>query len=86
VAWKNVGRLKDAVNIPLGEFTKEAFYTYHDKPIVIYDIMMHDEIYNAAKKLREYGFKDFSLLAGGIYFVRWKIANEHKAELETLLD
>lgn len=86
VAWKNVGRLKDAVNIPLGEFTKEAFNTYHDKPIVIYDIMMHDEIYNAAKKLREYGFKDFSLLAGGIYFVRWKIANEHKAELETLLD
>lgn len=86
VSWKNVGRLKDVVNIPLSEFKKEAFQAYHDKSIVIYDIMMHDEIYNAAKKLREYGFKDFSLLAGGIYFVRWKIANEHKAELETLLD
>jgi rhodanese-related sulfurtransferase len=85
VAWKNVGRLKDVVNIPLSEFTKEAFQAHHDKPIVIYDIMMHDEIYDAAIKLIDYGFKDFSLLAGGIYFVRWKIANEHKRELEKLI-
>lgn len=86
LAWKNVGRLKDVVNIPLSDFTKESFHAYQDKPIVIYDIMMHDEIYDAAKKLREYGLKNFSLLAGGIYFVRWKIANEHKTELTTLLD
>jgi len=85
-AWKNVGRLKDAVNIPLSEFRKEVFIKLKGKPIVIYDIMMHDEIYDAAIKLREYGFKDFSLLAGGIYFVQWKIANEHKRELEKLID
>lgn len=86
MAWKNVGRLKDALNIPLSEFTKEAFEAYRNKPIVIYDIMMHDEIYDAAKKLREYGFTDFSLLAGGIYFVKWKIANEHVKSLKDLLD
>jgi rhodanese-related sulfurtransferase len=85
-AWKNVGRLKDVVNIPLSEFTKEAFKAYSDQPFVIYDIMMHDEIYEAAKKLREYGIENVSLLAGGIYFVRWKIANEHKAELAKLLE
>ena len=86
LVWKNVGRLKNVVNIPLSEFKPEKFHAYHNKPIVLYDIMMHNEIYDAAKKLREYGFTNFSLLAGGIYFVHWKIANEHLEDLRALLD
>lgn len=86
LAWKNVGRLKEARNIPLSEFTKDIFAQLQDKPIVIYDIMMHDEIYDAARKLKEYGVKDFSLLAGGMYFVHWKIANEHLENLSQLID
>ena len=86
LAWKNVGRLKDAIHIPPGAFTKAKFDSLKEKPIVIYDIMAHDELYEAALKLKAYGLENFSLMAGGIYFVHWKIANEHMENLRWLVD
>jgi rhodanese-related sulfurtransferase len=84
-AWKNVGRLKDAINIPLKSLNKEKMTSYAGKNIIIYDIMMHEELYEFAKQLREYGIKDFYLLVGGITRLKWEIYNLQKTELKELL-
>lgn len=85
IDWKNVGRLKNSINIPFSKLTKEGFQKFKGKKIVLYDIMMHDELFDYAKKLKEYGINNFYLLAGGIYYVKWEIANTNKKELEGLI-
>lgn len=86
VAAKNVGRLKNAVNIPLDGLSKEAFQKFKGKKIVLYDLMMHDELYEYAKRLKALGITDFYLLAGGINLVKWEIANADQKGLVTLID
>ncbi len=87
VAWKNVGRLKDAVNIPLSRLSEKALQPYRNKKLVIYDnMMMPPELYLAAEFLSKYGFKDFALLSGGIFQINWEIANTGKKYLNELLD
>ena len=86
IAWKNVGRLKNAINIPLSTISKTAIEPFKDKKIVIYDIMMHDELYEFAKQMKSYGIKDFYMLIGGITQVKWEIYNLEKKELKALLD
>ena len=86
MAAKNVGRLKNAVNIPLDGLSKEAFQKFKGKKIVLYDLMMHDELYEYAKRLKALGITDFYLLAGGINLVKWEIANADQKGLVTLID
>lgn len=86
LAWKNVGKLKNAINIPLASLSKEQFEKFKGKKIILYDIMMHDELYEYAKRLKALGITDFYLLAGGINLVRWEIANTDRKELITLID
>lgn len=86
VAWKNVGKLKNAINIPLASLSKEQFEKFKGKKIILYDIMMHDELYEYAKRLKALGITDFYLLAGGINLVLWEIANTDRKELITLID
>lgn len=84
VAWKNVGRLRNAINIPLSKLTKESLVAYKGKKIIIYDIMMRPELFDAAKILKQNNI-DFYLLAGGISFVKWQWANEEKKEFSKLI-
>lgn len=87
VAWKNVGRLKDAVNIPVSKFSEKALQPYRNKKLVIYDnMMMPPELYQAAELLRKYGVKDFALLSGGVFQINWELANTGKKYLQSLLD
>lgn len=86
LAWKNVGKLKNAINIPLASLSKEQFEEFKGKTIILYDIMMHDELYEYAKRLKAIGITDFYLLAGGINLVLWEIANTDRKELITLID
>lgn len=84
--WKNVGKLKNAVNIPLAELTKEKMANYSGKTIVIYDMMMKEELYEYAKRLKEYSVKDYYLLVGGINQLKEGIYDYQKIELKSLLD
>lgn len=87
VAWKNVGRLKDAVNIPFSRLSEKALQPYRNKKLVIYDnMMMPPELYKSAELLRQYGIKDFVLLSGGVFKINWEIANTDKKYLNKLLD
>ncbi|HVM88993.1 MAG TPA: rhodanese-like domain-containing protein [Puia sp.] len=84
--WKNVGRLKDAVNIPLADLNETSLKPYRNKKIVIYDnMMMPPEIYRSGDILKKYGVKDFTLLSNGITQIKWEMANLGKTELKELI-
>ncbi len=86
ISWKNVGRIKNAINIPLSEITKDKLEVYKNNNIILYDIMMHDELYEYAKKMKEFGFENFELLVGGIFQIKWEINNTAKEELKVLIE
>jgi rhodanese-related sulfurtransferase len=87
VAWKNVGRLKNAVNIPFSRLSEETLQPYRNKKLVIYDnMMMPPELYQAAELLKKYGIKDFALLSGGVFQINWELANTDKKYLSELLE
>lgn len=83
--WKNVGHLKNAINIPLAEATIEKLAAYKNHKIVLYDIMMHDELFDFADLLNKWGFNNYSLLTGGIIQVKWEAYNLDKPALKELL-
>ena len=84
-AWRNQGRLKGAINLPLSGLEKNRVNLLKGKNIVLYDIMMHDELYEFAKKLHSFGIHQFSLLSGGIFQFKWELYNLGKTELASLL-
>lgn len=86
-AWKNVGILKNAINIPFTMLSKEKISSYAGKTIIIYDLMMfEDELFAYAKRLKEYRVKDIYLLSGGISKVKEGIYDHQNVELKSLLD
>lgn len=85
-AWKNAGKLKNAINIPLVALTKEKMENYAGKKIVLYDRMMKDEVFEFAKRLKEYGTADFQILVGGLSKLKEEIYDYQKTELRSLLD
>jgi rhodanese-related sulfurtransferase len=86
IAWKNRGRIKNAINLPEAQLSKEQFAPYKGKKIVLYDLMMHDELYRAAQKLKEYGITNFCLLGGGIFEIHWEKANFKKEVFAKLIE
>lgn len=86
VGWKNIGKIKGAINLPLSEFKMEAFARFQNKTILIYDGRMNDELYLAAQKLSDYGLHHVNLLAGGLYMIHWRIANERLNKLNILIE
>lgn len=86
IEWKNIGKIKNAINIPFSKLTKEEFQKFKGKKIILYDIMMQDELFDYVKQLNELGINNFYLLSGGIYFLNWQIANTEEKGLEKLLE
>lgn len=85
--WKNIGKLKNAINIPFATLSKEKIASYIGKKIVIYDMMMNDGLlFTYAKQLKEYGVKELYLLYGGISNVKAGIYDFQNLELKNLID
>jgi rhodanese-related sulfurtransferase len=76
--FRNIGRLKDAVNIPVNELKDRLTDIPGDKnkPIIVYAFSGGPESYQAAKILREAGYSDVTVLMGGIFSMRWTAAND----------
>ncbi|HRX95107.1 MAG TPA: rhodanese-like domain-containing protein, partial [Chitinophagaceae bacterium] len=75
--WENLGRLKGAVNIPFEKFEegiKEKKYS-KNSPIILYTFSSQNEVFEAAKKLKESGYLNVSVLLGGIWNMRWTAYN-----------
>ncbi len=76
-AWRNIGQVKDAVNIPSAEIAARniELSAFKNKPVILYSFTTGDEVYVAARKLTDAGFKDVSILAGGLFSLRWTAHN-----------
>jgi rhodanese-related sulfurtransferase len=86
-SWQNVGQIKGAVNIPFSELkTSPSLPPSKDGAIVIYGFNAQPEIFEAAKWLKDEGYKDVSILQGGIWSLRWTSHNiKGKADLNNLV-
>lgn len=86
VFYKNVGHLRNAINMPLATLNKEKIAKYAGKTIILYDRMMEEELFAFAKRCKEYGVKDLYLLTGGIFQLQEDIYDHQELELKSLLD
>lgn len=85
--WQNVGQVKSAVNIPAAELkTTSSLPKSKDTPIVIYGFNAQPDIFESAKWLKDQGYKNVSVLQGGIWSLRWTAHNiKGKAYLNDLV-
>lgn len=83
--WKNIGSIKNAVNIPLTVVSEQEMTKYSGKTIVIYDMAMQEGLFKFAQRLKGYGINNFYLLTGGVSQLRSEIYNMHKTEFKRLL-
>jgi rhodanese-related sulfurtransferase len=75
--WRNTGHLQNAVNIPADELekSKEGLGTNKERAIVIYTFGNGPEVYAVADGLQKDGYTNISVLAGGIFNLRWTAGN-----------
>jgi rhodanese-related sulfurtransferase len=74
--WQNVGQVKGAVNIPFSEIKGSGSLPQSKQmPIVVYGFNGQPEIFESAKWLKDQGYKNVSVLYGGIWRLRWASHN-----------
>jgi rhodanese-related sulfurtransferase len=75
--YKNIGHIKNAVNIPYTELAAriKEIEAYLSKPVIVYAFSGSPEAYTAANTLVQNGFTHVKLLAGGLFNIRWTAAN-----------
>jgi rhodanese-related sulfurtransferase len=75
-SWRNIGKIKNAVNIPSAEIEKNiAAIGDKNKPIIVYHFAGGPEAFAVAKYLTNNGFTRVAVLYGGVFNVRWTAAN-----------
>ena len=85
--WQNIGQIRGAINIPYSELkTSTSLPQSKDAPIVLYGFNAQPEIFEAAKWIKDQGYKNVSILQGGIWRLRWSSHNiKGKADLNNLV-
>ncbi len=75
--FRNIGHLKNAVNIPLVEINSRLseIEKYKNKEVIVYGFGGSRESYEAAHMLTKNGFTKISVLSSGIFGVRWAAFN-----------
>ncbi len=75
--WRRIGNIHGAVNIPYDTLkaTPSLLKPLKDLPIIVYGFSDNDEVFESADLLSRQGYKDVSVLLGGIFNLRWKAAN-----------
>jgi rhodanese-related sulfurtransferase len=75
-SWRNIGKMKNAINIPAAEIEKNiGSLSDKNKPIVVYHFAGGPEAFAVAKYLNNNGFKNVTVLYGGVFSIRWTAAN-----------
>lgn len=87
VAWKNIGRIKNAINIPFDTLSEDKVAKYRGKTVILYDMMMFDnDLFSYAKRLKEYGITELYLIDGGMAKLNEEVYEYQKSELTSLID
>ena len=75
--WRNIGHLRNAVNIPAAEINNRIaeIENFKEKPVIIYNFSGDADTYQVANTLRQNGFKNVNVLVGGLFDIRWTAAN-----------
>lgn len=75
--YRNIGRLKNAVHIPAAQLADRIaeIQKFQSSPVVVYTFSTGPEAYAAAVALAQHGFKNVSVLAGGLFTIRWMASN-----------
>jgi rhodanese-related sulfurtransferase len=77
--WRNIGRVNNAINIPLAELEQRAregqLGSVKDDPVVVYHFSGGPDSYKAARILADQGFTRVYVLPGGLFSRRWQAAN-----------
>ncbi|MFB9843374.1 rhodanese-like domain-containing protein [Mucilaginibacter ginsenosidivorans] len=84
--FNNIGRFKNATNIPHDQLDQQIgkLAKYKERPILVVDLSLTAEV-NAAEKLTKAGFKNVSVLYDGIdaFILRFPSASRERKELLT---
>jgi rhodanese-related sulfurtransferase len=85
--WRNVGRIRNAVHLP---FSADQVHTGalppdKSKTLVLYAFSGQNEVFETASKLSDAGYKNVYVLAGGLFNLRWRAANQSEAWLKDLV-
>lgn len=76
-SFRNIGHLKNAVSIPAADLAQRVaeIEKYKTAPLIVYAFSGSPEAYAAANTLVQNGFKDVTVLAGGLFNIRWTASN-----------
>ena len=85
--WQNIGQVKGSINIPYTEIkTSTSLPGSKDTPVILYGFNSQNNIFESAKWLKGQGYKNVSVLEGGIWRIRWVSHNiKGKAYLSDLV-
>jgi rhodanese-related sulfurtransferase len=72
--WRNIGIIKNAVNIPSKDLSNKLQQLDKNKPVLVYQFSGPDA-FSAAKTLTDSGFKTVYVLNPGLFTLRWQAAN-----------
>lgn len=72
--WQNIGKVKNATNIPYGELSTTSPLPSRNHPLVLYGFNSENEIFDAARWFKQNGY-DVYVLQGGIWRLRWASHN-----------
>jgi rhodanese-related sulfurtransferase len=74
--WQNIGQVKGAINIPAAELSmSSSLPVSKDIPVIIYGFNAQPDIFGSAKWLKDQGYKNVSILQGGLWSLRWTSHN-----------
>lgn len=75
--WRNIGRVKNSINIPANELESRfnELASFKNKPVILYHFGSSTDVFRSAAILANNGFTNVSILSGGIFNLRWRAAN-----------
>ena len=85
--WRNVGHIKNAINIPGTELSQRLseISAYKNKPIFLYDFSGSTALFESANLLAQQGFTNINLLVNGLFDIRWAAANLNQPSLKDII-
>lgn len=75
--FRNIGQVKGAINLPAADLPGRIPTLQLDKskPVVVYGFANGPEVFRAAQALADAGYRDVSVMTGGLFNLRWRAAN-----------
>ena len=74
-SWRNIGHIKDAINIPVADINRRSYELDKNKEILIYSFGSGKDPFEAANALQKLGFNKLKVIYGGVFNMRWTAGN-----------